>query len=135
MSGDTNVRTVPCAWLSTIAKPVAAASVRSGSSTTSSMRAGPGASATRRRHELVGRLVRALDLDEDTPRVVADVAGQTELGGQAVHVGPEPDALDQAGHAEAEADRRLRRGHAGHAGDPLRRPSVTAASRCIRPKL
>ena len=29
----------------------------------------------------------------------------------------------------------LGRGHAAHAGDPLRRPSVTAASRCIRPKL
>jgi hypothetical protein len=52
-----------------------------------------------------------------------------------VGVRPEPDPLDQSGHAELEANRRPRRGHTGHAGEPLRRPRVTAASRCIRPKL
>ena len=85
--------------------------------------------------ELLGRLLRTLDLDEYAPGVVADVAGELEFGGQPVDVGPEPDPLDQAGHPDSESDRRHRRGHAAHAGDPLRRPSVTAASRCIRPKL
>ena len=66
------------------------------------------------------------------------MTGQPEPGGEPVHVRPEPDALHQAGHAEAEADHRPRRGHAGHAGEagePLRRPNVTAASRCNLPKL
>ena len=86
-------------------------------------------------NELVGRRAGPLDLDEHALGVVADVAGQTEPAGEAVHVGPEPDALDEAGHAEAEANQRPRRDYAGHAGEPLRRPRVTAASRCIRPKL
>jgi len=47
MSGDTNVRTVPCAWLSAITKPVPPVGAMR-SSTTLVMRAGPGASVTRR---------------------------------------------------------------------------------------
>ena len=86
-------------------------------------------------HEILRRFVRALDLNEHALRVVADVAGELELCGQPVYVGPESDTLDQSGHTEAETHRRLGGGHAAHVGDPLRRPNVTAASRCIRPKL
>ena len=79
---------------------------------------------------------RALDLDEDAFGVVADVAGQAELGRQAVHERPEPDALDHAGHPDPVADdaSRPRPATVMRLSAPFR-PSVTAASRCIRPKL
>ena len=95
----------------------------------------PGRTGHQPGHELVCRRAVALDFDEHALGVVADVAGQAELGGEPVDVRPEPDPLDQPGHAETEANHRPRRGQAGHAGEPLRRPRVTAASRCIRPKL
>ena len=114
---------------------------------TPARRSGAPARARRRRHaprgaprRPVGRGTRRaaagpLDLDEDAVGVVADVAGQAERGGQAVDEGPEPDPLDQTGHPDAEADRRPRSWPGRSAPSPLRRPSVTAASRCIRPKL
>ena len=95
----------------------------------------PGRTGHQPGHELVCRRAVALDFDEHALGVVADVAGQAELGGEPVDVRPEPDPLDQPGHAETEANHCPRRGQAGHAGEPLRRPRVTAASRCIRPKL
>ena len=99
------------------------------------MRAGPGASATRRARNSSRAAAGALHLDEHTLAVVPHVARQAESSRQTVDVGPEPDPLDETGHAESEADRRPLRDQVGHAPGPLRRPSVTAASRCIRPKL
>ncbi len=95
---------------------------------------GPGRLGHEAGQEFVERGQGPFDLGEDALGVVADVPGQAEAAGDAVHMGPEADALDQSGHAETEADRR-RRGQAGHAPGPPRRPRVTAASRCIRPKL
>ena len=77
-----------------------------------------------------------LDLDEDALCVIADVTRQAELGRQSVGVRPEPHPLDHAGDPQPHAaDGRDGHGHTGHAVGPLRRPSVTAASRCMRPKL
>ena len=134
MSGDTNVRTAPCR----VALDDHEAGVARHRDVLVHHAGDPGRArgiGDETGRELVDDRAGALDLDEDAGGVVADVPGQTELGGQAVHVGPEPHALDEAGHTEAEAFGRRRRGDAGHAGDPLRRPRVTAASRCIRPKL
>ena len=77
----------------------------------------------------------ALDLDEHALGVVPDLAGQVELVRQAVHERPEPDALDDAGHPDPVPDDALGRGHHGHRLSAPFRPSVTAASRCMRPKL
>ncbi len=76
-----------------------------------------------------------LHLHEHPFGVVSHVAGEPELRGEAVHEGPEPDPLDDADHPDPAAHRRSGGGHGGHAVSWLRRPRVTAASRCIRPKL
>ena len=133
-SGETKVWTAPPPSLSTMEKPRSSDAGISQLVTRSTWAAG-GASLTKRARN-PSRVARGpSDLDEDTLGVVAHVAGQVEPGGQAVHEGPEAHALDEAGHPDPEADRRPRGGQAGHAGVPLRRPRLTAASRCIRPKL
>ncbi len=54
--------------------------------------------------ECADRCGRSLDLDEHAVAVVADEPGQTERGRVAVHGGPEPDALHDAGDRQAAAD-------------------------------
>ena len=79
-----------------------------------------------------------LDLHEDALGVVADVPGQPELVGQPAHEGPETDSLHDARYPDPSPYRGLRGGVSGLSGHGVgcrRRPRVTAASRCIRPKL
>jgi hypothetical protein len=78
---------------------------------------------------------RALYFDEHALCVVAHVSGQPELGGQAMDERAEAHALDDPDHPDAMAHHCIRNGRGGHAVSWLRRPNVTATSRCIRPKL
>ena len=75
----------------------------------------------------------AFDLYEDPIPVVAHTAGEAETAGQAVHEGTKTDALDDATHPDPLTN--IGGGQRRHACCVLRRPRVTAASRCIRPKL
>ncbi len=87
------------------------------------------------RRESLDHVGRTLDLDEHALGVVADVPGETQLAGQAVHERSEAHPLDDPDHPDAAPHRGVRRGQRGHTASWLRRPRVTAASRCIRPKL
>ena len=79
---------------------------------------------------------RALDLDQDPFGVVADMTGELELSRQTVHERPEADPLDHAGHSDPVTHRKFRGDQGGHSvAVTLFRPRVTAASRCMRPKL
>jgi hypothetical protein len=63
------------------------------------------------------------------------VAGQVKLAGQAIHEGTEADALDHSANPDAVPDRSARRCGRDHPVSTRFAPRVTAASRCIRPKL
>ncbi len=74
----------------------------------------------------------ALDLDEHPVGVVADMAVEAEPCGQPVDVRPEAHALHDTTNPYPVANPRARPECRFH---QARRPSVTAASRCSRPKL
>ncbi len=77
----------------------------------------------------------ALDLHEHAVGVVANVTGQVEIGRQAVHERAKADALDHAGHPDPVSYPALRVRRRDHALNTRFLPRVTAASRCMRPKL
>ena len=135
-SGETNVRTGLSAG-SRRSGSRARAGQRPAADSMPKIRASGGASATEARLELTDCAVRALDLDEDALGVVAHMPGQAEFGGQSVHERSETHSLDDAPHPDPAPHQRrgVRLGQRGHAVCLLRRPRVTAASRCIRPKL
>ena len=85
--------------------------------------------------EPVHGVSRSLDLGEDPLGVVAHQAGEPEVGGQPVHVGPEPHPLDDPPHPDAVAHPTGGGAEHRHDDSAAFRPRVTATSRCIRPKL
>ena len=97
------------------------------------IRAIGGASLTQARPEVLeGELV-AFDLNEDAIAVVAHATGEGETGGQAVDEGAKTNTLDDTDHPDPMTS--LGGGQGRHACCVLRCPRITAASRCIRPKL
>ena len=77
----------------------------------------------------------ALDLDEYAVGVVADVSGEEQFVGQAMHKRTEPNPLYHTRDPDPVPDRPLRRRRGDHPVRTCFLPRVTAASRCIRPKL
>ena len=89
--------------LSTMRKPGAPV-VGTAAAVTTSTRARGGASERRRPAQGHEQRRFALDLDEDALGVVAHVAGQPEVVGQAVHEGAEPHALHDPRHPDPVPD-------------------------------